>query len=227
MFQEARELIAAYKARDPAARSALEILLLYPGVKAVRSHRRAHWCYTHNLKFLARWISQASRRRTGIEIHPGATIGKRLVIDHGMGIVIGETAEIGDDCLIYHGVTLGGTGKDCGKRHPTIGNNVLIGTGAKLLGPFTVGDNARIAAGSVVLQSVPANATAVGVPAKITRINGQKVDYVEAVDQIHVSDPVSAELTALRQELRTMQKELRELSRRQSDHRYEEYHEEY
>ncbi len=227
MFQEARELIAAYKARDPAARSALEILLLYPGVKAVRSHRRAHWCYIHNLKFLARWISQASRRRTGIEIHPGATIGKRLVIDHGMGIVIGETAEIGDDCLIYHGVTLGGTGKDCGKRHPTIGNNVLIGTGAKLLGPFTVGDNARIAAGSVVLQSVPANATAVGVPAKITRINGQKVDYVEAVDQIHVSDPVSAELTALRQELRAMQKELRELSRRQSDHRYEEYHEEY
>lgn len=227
MFQEARELIAAYKARDPAARSALEILLLYPGVKAVRSHRRAHWCYIHNLKFLARWISQASRRRTGIEIHPGATIGKRLVIDHGMGIVIGETAEIGDDCLIYHGVTLGGTGKDCGKRHPTIGNNVLIGTGAKLLGPFTVGDNARIAAGSVVLQSVPANATAVGVPAKITRINGQKVDYVEAVDQIHVSDPVSAELTALRQELRTMQKELRELSRRQSDHQYEEYHEEY
>ena len=227
MFQEARELIAAYKARDPAARSALEILLLYPGVKAVRSHRRAHWCYTHHLKFLARWISQASRRRTGIEIHPGATIGKRLVIDHGMGIVIGETAEIGDDCLIYHGVTLGGTGKDCGKRHPTIGNNVLIGTGAKLLGPFTVGDNARIAAGSVVLQSVPANATAVGVPAKITRINGQKVDYVEAVDQIHVADPVSAELTALRQELRTMQKELRELSRHQSDHRYEEYHEEY
>ncbi len=227
MFQEARELIAAYKARDPAARSALEILLLYPGVKAVRSHRRAHWCYTHNLKFLARWISQASRRRTGIEIHPGATIGKRLVIDHGMGIVIGETAEIGDDCLIYHGVTLGGTGKDCGKRHPTIGNNVLIGTGAKLLGPFTVGDNARIAAGSVVLQSVPANATAVGVPAKITRINGQKVDYVEAVDQIHVSDPVSAELTALRQELRAMQKELRDLSRHQSDHRYEEYHEEY
>ncbi len=227
MFDDLRETIRAYQARDPAARSALEVLLLYPGLKAVRSHRRAHWCYEHNLKFLARMISQASRRRTGIEIHPGATIGKRLVIDHGMGIVIGETAEIGDDCLIYHGVTLGGTGKDCGKRHPTIGNNVLIGTGAKLLGPFTVGDNARIAAGSVVLQSVPANATAVGVPAKITRINGQKVDYVEAVDQIHVSDPVSAELTALRQELRAMQKELRELSRRQSDHRYEEYHEEY
>ena len=227
MFQETRELVRAYKARDPAARSALEILLLYPGVKAVRSYRRAHWCYTHGLKFLARLISQASRRRTGIEIHPGATIGKRLVIDHGMGIVIGETAEIGDDCLIYHGVTLGGTGKDTGKRHPTIGNNVLIGTGAKLLGPFTVGDNARIAAGSVVLQSVPSNATAVGVPAKITRINGHKVDYVEAVDQVHVSDPVSAELAALRQELRAMQKELSDLSRRQNDHRYEEYREEY
>ena len=227
MFENLRETIAAYKARDPAARSSMEIALLYPGVKAVRSYRRAHWFWLRGHTFIARWISQRSRKKTGIEIHPGATIGRRLVIDHGMGIVIGETAEIGDDCLIYHGVTLGGTGKDCGKRHPTIGNNVLIGTGAKLLGPFTVGDNARIAAGSVVLQSVPANATAVGVPAKITRINGQKVDYVEAVDQIHVSDPVSAELTALRQELRTMQKELRELSRHQSDHRYEEYHEEY
>ena len=119
MFKDLRETIEAYKARDPAARSSLEVLLLYPGIKAVLSHRRAHWCHMHGLKFLARLISQRSRHRTGIEIHPGAKIGKRLVIDHGMGIVIGETAEIGDDCLIYHGVTLGGTGKDVGKRHPS------------------------------------------------------------------------------------------------------------
>lgn len=201
MFNDLRETIAAYKARDPAARSSLEILLLYPGIKAVRAHRRAHWCYTHNLKFLARAISQASRRRTGIEIHPGATIGKRLVIDHGMGIVIGETAEIGDDCLIYHGVTLGGTGHDTGKRHPTIGNNVLISTGAKVLGPFKVGDNSRIAANAVVLQEIPSNSTAVGIPAKVVRIDGRKVDYVGDVDQINVTDPVSAELAALRAEI--------------------------
>ena len=208
MFQELKELIAAYKARDPAARSTAEILLLYPGIRAMRSHRRAHWCYTHGYKLLARWISQASRRRTGIEIHPGATIGKRLVIDHGMGIVIGETAEIGDDCLIFHGVTLGGTGKETGKRHPTIGNNVLIGTGAKVLGPFRVGDNSRIAANSVVLSEVPPNSTAVGVPAKIVRIDGRKVDYVGSVDQIHVSDPIAAELQALRAELAALEEKI-------------------
>ena len=210
MFQELRELIAAYKARDPAARSTAEILLLYPGIRAMRSHRRAHWCYTHGHKLLARWISQASRRRTGIEIHPGATIGKRLVIDHGMGIVIGETAEIGDDCLIFHGVTLGGTGKEIGKRHPTIGNNVLIGTGAKVLGPFRVGDNSRIAANSVVLSEVPDNSTAVGVPAKIVRIDGHKVDYVGNVDQIHVTDPIAAELQSLHAALAALEARLGE-----------------
>ena len=208
MFQELRELIAAYKARDPAARSTAEILLLYPGVRALRSHRRAHWCYMHGYKLLARWISQASRRRTGIEIHPGATIGKRLVIDHGMGIVIGETAEIGDDCLIYHGVTLGGTGKEGGKRHPTIGNNVLIGTGAKVLGPFRVGDNSRIAANSVVLSEIPPNSTAVGVPAKVVRIDGHKVDYVGSVDQIHVTDPIAAELQALHAAVAALEEKL-------------------
>ena len=206
MFDELKELIAAYKARDPAARSTAEILLLYPGIRAMRSHRRAHWCYTHGLPLMARWISQASRRRTGIEIHPGAKIGKRLVIDHGMGIVIGETAEIGDDCLIFHGVTLGGTGKETGKRHPTIGNNVLIGTGAKVLGPFTVGDNSRIAANSVVLTEIPPNSTAVGVPAKVVRIDGHKVDYVGSVDQIHVSDPIAAELAALHAEIEELKK---------------------
>lgn len=206
MFKDLRELVAAYKARDPAARSTLQILLLYPGVKAVRSHRKAHWCYQHGLFFLARMISQISRRRTGIEIHPGATIGKRLVIDHGMGIVIGETAEIGDDCLIYHGVTLGGTGKDVGKRHPTIGNGVLIATGAKVLGPFTVGDGARIAANAVVLSEVPAEATAVGAPARVVRIAGEKVNYAAEVDQIHVDDPITVELNTLRQRLEKLEK---------------------
>ena len=208
MFKDLKETIEAYKARDPAARSSLEIYFLYPGLKAVRSHRKAHWCYEHNLKFLARFISQRSRHRTGIEIHPGAKIGKRLVIDHGMGIVIGETAEIGDDCLIYHGVTLGGTGKDVGKRHPTIGNNVLIGAGAKVLGPFTVGDNSRIASNSVVLSEIPPDSTAVGVPAKVVRIAGTKVNYVGDVDQVSVSDPVSTELAALRRELNELRRKV-------------------
>ena len=208
MFKDLKETIDAYLARDPAAQSALEVLLLYPGVKAVRSHRRAHWFYEHDMKFIARLISQMSRRRTGIEIHPGAKIGKRLVIDHGMGIVIGETAEIGDDCLIYHGVTLGGTGKDSGKRHPTIGNNVLIGTGAKVLGPFKVGDNSRIAANSVVLGEIPPDSTAVGVPARVIKIAGQKVDYASEVDQVSVSDPVSTELAALRRELNELRRKV-------------------
>lgn len=212
MFNNLKEIVEAYKARDPAARSALEILLLYPGVRAVRSHRKAHWCYEHGLKFLARLISQRSRHRTGIEIHPGAKIGKRLVIDHGMGIVIGETAEIGDDCLIYHGVTLGGTGKDVGKRHPTIGNNVLIGTGAKVLGPFKVGDNSRIAANSVVLSEIPPNSTAVGVPARVVKVDGRKVNYVGDVDQISVADPVSSELAAIRRALGEISKKLDNLN---------------
>ena len=212
MFDDLRETIRAYQARDPAARSALEVLLLYPGLKAVRSHRRAHWCYEHNLKFLARMISQASRRRTGIEIHPGATIGKRLVIDHGMGLVIGETAEIGDDCLIFHGVTLGGTGKDVGKRHPTIGNNVLIDTGAKVLGPITIGDNARVAANSVVLKDIPENCTAVGIPARVVRVAGKKVNYVQDVDHVRdVPDPISSDLAALREEIARLKAREKEL----------------
>lgn len=212
MFDDLRETIRAYQARDPAARSALEVLLLYPGLKAVRSHRRAHWCYEHNLKFLARMISQASRRRTGIEIHPGATIGKRLVIDHGMGLVIGETAEIGDDCLIFHGVTLGGTGKDVGKRHPTIGNNVLIGTGAKVLGPITIGDNARVAANSVVLKDIPEDCTAVGIPARVVRVAGKKVNYVQDVDHVRdVPDPISSDLAALREEIARLKAREKEL----------------
>jgi serine O-acetyltransferase len=207
MFSDIRETVKAYKARDPAARSTLEILLLYPGVRAVSSHKRAHWCYNHHLKFLGRMISQLSRHFTGIEIHPGAKIGKRLVIDHGMGIVIGETAEVGDDCLIYHGVTLGGTGKDHGKRHPTIGNNVLIGTGAKVLGPFKVGDNSRIAANSVVLSEIPANSTAVGIPARVVKRDGRRVeDYATEVDQVNMDDPVRCELEELRGELTELKK---------------------
>ena len=200
MFRELKELVQAYKDRDPAARSSLEIMLLYPGVRATLNHRRANWCYRHGFMFLARAISQHSRNKTGIEIHPGATLGRRLVIDHGTGIVIGETAEVGDDCLIYHGVTLGGTGKDVGKRHPTIGSNVLIGAGAKVLGPINVGDNCRIAANSVVLKPLPDNCTAVGIPARIVKKDGQKVDYVASMDQVNFSDPITTEIAALRRQ---------------------------
>jgi serine O-acetyltransferase len=199
-------LLEAYQRRDPAARSKLEILLLYPGVHAMFYHRAAHWLYCHNLKFLARVVSQWSRFWTGIEIHPGAKIGKRLVMDHGMGIVIGETAEIGDDCLIYHGVTLGGTGKDHGKRHPTIGNNVLISCGAKVLGPFKVGDNARIASNAVVLTEVPEDATAVGIPAQVVRIAGKKTRFADDVDQISVQDPVMEKIEAISSRLEFMEK---------------------
>lgn len=210
LFHRLNETLGAYQARDPAARSKLEILLLYPGVHAIINHRIAHFFYRHHLFFLARLVSQLSRHFTGIEIHPGATIGRRFVIDHGMGIVIGETAEVGDDVLLYHGVTLGGTGKDQGKRHPTIGNNVLIGCGAKVLGPFKVGDGSRIASNSVVLSEVPENATAVGVPARIVRIAGKKVDYAGEVDQIHVTDPVQKTLDALTSRLDALEKQIDE-----------------
>ena len=203
-------LLAAYQRRDPAARSKLEIFLLYPGVHAILYHRLAHWMYRHRWFFLARCVSQWNRFWTGLEIHPGAPIGHRLVIDHGMGIVIGETAEIGDDCLLYQGVTLGGTGKDKGKRHPTLGNNVLVGSGAKVLGPFTVGDNARIAAGAVVLSEVPANATAVGVPARIVRMAGKPVYYADDVDQIHLEDPVHQELNSLAERIGELERQLNE-----------------
>ncbi len=201
------ETLRAYQARDPAARSRLEIFLLYPGVHAIIFHRVSHWLWRHHLRFLGRWNSQLCRHCTGIEIHPGAQIGRRLVIDHGMGIVIGETASIGDDCLIYHGVTLGGTGKETGKRHPTIGNNVMIACGAKVLGPFRVGDNARIASNAVVLQEVPDDATAVGIPAQIVRIAGERVDYASTVDQIHVTDPVQKQLQELTRRLEALEQQ--------------------
>ena len=212
MFRTLKQDIDAVMERDPAARSRLEVYFLYSGFKAVRAHRRAHWCYRHNLKFLARWISQHSRKKTGIEIHPGAQIGKGLFIDHGMGVVIGETTQIGDNCTLYQGVTLGGTGKDHGKRHPTLGNNVMVSTGAKVLGPFKVGDGARIAANAVVLKEIPPNATAMGVPARVVRIAGQKVDYATSVDQISVPDPVQKELQALSSRLEFVEKLLDEQS---------------
>ncbi len=207
MFKRIREDIAAVMERDPAARNPLEIFFLYPGVKAIRMYRRAHWFYKHNCKFIARAISQKAVRKTGIEIHPGATIGRRLVIDHGVGVVIGETAEIGDDCLIYQGVTLGGTGKDVGKRHPTIGNNVMISSGAKVLGPFKVGDNSRIASGAIVLEEVPPDCTAAGVPARIVRRNGAKV---APLDQVHIPDPVAEQICRLECRIRQLEKALNE-----------------
>ena len=210
MFKQLKEDLDSIMERDPAARSRLEVYLLYSGFKAVRSYRKANWFYRHNMKFIARWISQRSRHKTGIEIHPGAKIGKGLFIDHGMGVVIGETAEIGDNCTIYQNVTLGGTGKDHGKRHPTLGNDVMIGSGAKVLGPFRVGDGARVASGAVVLDEVPDNATAVGVPARIVSINGIKTCNL---DQIHVSDPVAQELCRLSVEHTKLKLEVEDLKK--------------
>ena len=200
--------IRAVKERDPAARSSFEVLLLYSGLHAIIWHRLAHKLYNARLFFLARLISQISRFFTGIEIHPGAKIGRGVFIDHGSGVVIGETAEVGDGCTIYQGVTLGGTGKDKGKRHPTLGTNVLVGSGARILGPFTVGDNAKIAANAVVLSEVPANSTAVGVPARVVRLNGVRV---EQLDQVHIPDPVSQELCRLEHQIDLLRRRLGEL----------------
>lgn len=205
MFNRLKEDIACVRARDPAARSAIEVLLLYPGLRAVRMHRRANWFYLRKWFFIARWISQRAVRKTGIEIHPAVKIGHRLFIDHGTGVVIGETAEIGDDVTLYQGVTLGGTGKDTGKRHPTIGNHVTIGAGAKVLGPFKVGDNSNIAAGAVVLNEIPPNSTAVGVPARVVKRNGVRVDEM---DQVHIPDPVSQEFCKMLMRIEHLEKRL-------------------
>ena len=208
MFDRLKEDINAIKQRDPAARSAIEIMLLYPGYKAIRMHRRANWCFRHNLKFLARYISQRAVRKTGIEIHPGATLGRRVFIDHGTGVVIGETAVVGDDVTIYQGVTLGGTGKDTGKRHPTIENGVMIGSGAKVLGPFTVGANSRIAAGAVVLHEIPPESTAVGVPARV--VKRDNVRLTDNLDQVHVPDPISQKICMLESKIYHLEKLLKE-----------------
>ena len=177
LLEDARNI----QRKDPAARSVLEVVLLYPGFHILVYHRIAHWLYEHEHFFLARWVSQHGRHKTGIEIHPGAKIGKCLFIDHGMGIVFGETTEIGDNCTIYHGVTLGGTGKDTGKRHPTLGNNVTVGTGAKVLGNIRIGNNVKIGGNSVVVKDVPDNCTVVGVPGRIIKRNGCRV-FEESFD---------------------------------------------
>ena len=202
LLEDARNI----QRKDPAARNVLEVILLYPGFHILVYHRVAHWLYEHKHFFLARWVSQHGRHKTGIEIHPGAKIGKCLFIDHGMGIVFGETTEIGDNCTIYHGVTLGGTGKDTGKRHPTLGNNVLIGAGTKVLGPVFIGDNARVGAGSVVLRNLPANCTAVGVPAHVVRVAGKIATFADEVDQISVRDPVEEKLNAALSRLEFLEK---------------------
>lgn len=205
MFKQYKEDIRSFIDHDPAASSPLEIVLLYPGFKALRAHKRAHWFLMHNMPFIARYISQRSAHKTGIEIHPGATIGKRVVIDHGHGIVIGETAEIGDDVMIYQGVTLGGTGKDIGKRHPTIENGVMIGAGAKVLGPITIGKNAKVAAGAVVVRDVDPNCTVVGVPGEVVRIDGERVDDL---DQIHIPDPLMNAIRTNEAKIEELQKEI-------------------
>lgn len=208
MFKSIREDIRSIKERDPAARTSFEVLFLYSGLHAVIAFRFSHWLYTHKLFILARFISQISKFLTGIEIHPGAKIGKGLFIDHGSGVVIGETAEVGDYCTIYQGATLGGTGKEKGKRHPTLGNNIMVGSGAKILGPFKVGDNAKIAANAVVLEEVPSDSTAVGVPARIVKRNGQKITMCSDLDQIHIPDPISQEICRLYAKIDDLQKQI-------------------
>jgi len=197
--------------RDPAAKNIFEVIFLYPGFHALIWHRISHFFYINHLFFLARLISQLGRFFTGIEIHPGAKIGKGLFIDHGMGIVIGETAEIGDNCTIYHGVTLGGTGKDTGKRHPTIGNNVLIGTGAKVLGPFKVGDNSMIGANSVVLKGIASDTTVTGIPGRPVKMKDVRIPSID-LDQIDLPDPIMQEFCHLRDYLARMQMQVNSLT---------------
>lgn len=206
-IEEIKDDIEVIKERDPAAKSSAEVLLSYSGLHAMMAYRVAHRLHEKDHYLSARLISQGAKFFTGIEIHPGATIGKGLFIDHGSGVVIGETTEIGDNCTIYQGVTLGGTGKHTGKRHPTLGNNVMVGAGAKVLGPFKVGDNTKIAAGAVVLEEIPEDSTAVGIPARVVRVAGQKVDDL---DQCNVPDPVEAEICRLREEIKELRKQISE-----------------
>lgn len=208
MFKRLRQDIAVIKSRDPAAKSSAQVLLLYNGLHAVIFYRISHRLYKWGRYFLARWVSQYAKFRTGVEIHPAASIGKGLFIDHGTGVVIGETAQIGDNCVIYQGVTLGGTGHEQGKRHPTLGDNVMVGSGAKVLGPVKIGNNSKIAANAVVLCDLPADCTAVGVPARVVRIGGKKVEKATDLDQIHIPDPVAQELCRLEARIQTLEKQM-------------------
>ncbi len=210
MFKNLIYDVKAILQRDPAARNGVEVFLLYSGFHALLWHRVAHFFYKHKMKFIGRLLSQLGRFFTGVEIHPAAQIGRGLMIDHGMGVVIGETTIIGDNCTIYQGVTLGGTGKETGKRHPTIGNNVMIGSGAKVLGPFTVGDNSKIAAGAVVLNEVPPNSTAVGIPARVVRRDGVNVTECD-LDQIKIPDPITQQLCTLSVHVAALEHELKKL----------------
>jgi len=205
LLQDAKSIAS----RDPAAKSTLEVFLLYPGFHALIFHRIAHFLYRKKIFFLARCVSQFSRFITGIEIHPGAVLGRGLFIDHGMGVVIGETAEVGDNCTIYHGVTLGGTGKEKGKRHPTIGNNVLIGAGAKLLGPITVGDNAMIGAGAVVLDNVEPDTTVAGVKARAVKRAGKSIAPSVSLDQVHIPDPIAQEFCRMRMRIEQLEAQIK------------------
>ncbi|MHB0976176.1 MAG: serine O-acetyltransferase [Candidatus Aquicultorales bacterium] len=211
MFNTLREEMRTIFDKDPAARSWVEILFTYPGFHAIVLHRVAHWFFRHRVPFLPRVISQFSRFMTGIEIHPGANIGRRFFIDHGMGVVIGETAEIGDDVLLYQGVTLGGTGHEKGKRHPTLGHNVVVGAGAKVLGAITVGDNAKIGAGSVVVKSVPAETTVVGVPGRIVLRHAEFADPLEILEHGHLPDPEAQAIKCLGDKIRDLEKKINEL----------------
>ena len=208
MFGRLKEDIKTIFERDPAAKSYLEVILCYPGLHAVICHRIAHGLYRRRWYVAARLISQISRFFTGIEIHPGAAIGRRFFIDHGSGIVIGETTEIGDDVTLYQGVTLGGTGKDKGKRHPTIGNNVTIGSGAKILGPISIGHNAKIGAGAVVVRCIPPNSTAVGVPAHVVRREGIDETYVD-LNHTDIPDPLEDEIRELEKRVRELERKLK------------------
>ncbi len=210
LLKSAREYVASVFDRDPAAKSWIEVLLCYPGLHALWAHRVNHWLWTHRLRLLARFLSQGSRLLTGIEIHPGAQIGRRFFIDHGMGVVIGETTIIGDDVTLYQGVTLGGTGKERGKRHPTLGNNVVVGGGAKILGNITIGENCRVGAGSVVLNDVPDNSTIVGVPGHIIFRDGKRVVIT---DPKEIRDPLSDALAALAEQVQKLEDTVKELAR--------------
>ncbi len=207
LIADIKELVNAAKERDPAAVSTAEIIFTYSGVHAILSHRIAHWLWNKRIPFLPRFISQVSKFFTGIEIHPGAKIGKNIFIDHGMGVVIGETSIIGDNVTIYQGVTLGGTGKERGKRHPTIGNNVVISAGAKVLGSITIGNNVVIGAGAVVIKSVPDDCTVVGVPGKIVKIKGEKV-LSDEFHRMNLPDPVSEILKTYKQRIENLEKEI-------------------
>jgi len=211
-----RDEIRAALERDPAARSGWEVLLLYPSVQAIAVYRIAHFLHRFRLRFLARLVSQTARGLTGVEIHPGAVIGRGLFIDHGMGVVIGETAVIGDNVTLFQGVTLGGTGKEKGKRHPTIGHNVVIGAGAKVLGSFTIGDNVQIGANAVVIREVPANSVVVGVPGRIVRQEGRLFPGIN-LDHTTLPDPLAQALEKLQQEIDVLEHQLKEHRRKGSE----------